>query len=80
MKHGCVCLLMGLVLAASVLLTGCAQAPLDYPRIASWSLTSPEQTRMAGELAPQLADLSKEGFVKVFRFSPTDKVETRRSG
>jgi len=44
-------------------------------------IVSPEVVqRQMAELAPQLADLSKEGFVKVFRFSPTDKVETRRSG
>jgi cardiolipin synthase C len=55
MKHSLACMLQGLVLAASSLLIGCAQAPLDYPRTASWALSGPEGNRIATALGPQLA-------------------------
>ena len=55
MKHSRTYAIAGFVLAASSLLGGCAQAPMDYPRTASSATANPAETRMGRDLAAQLA-------------------------
>jgi cardiolipin synthase C len=57
------CMLAGLVLATAVFSSGCAPAPLDYPRTASWAIQNHQNSRLGRELEPQLAaHPSQSGF------------------
>lgn len=64
------------VLAVFWLAVGCAQAPLDYPRTASWAIAHPEQTRLGQEFAAPLASHPAQSGFHLLRNGP-DALVTR---